>query len=60
MIYAKSKNRVAWLINGEIFIAPINAVLDINGLPMGSRWECSLNHWERYASTVYPDFKNEH
>lgn len=45
---AQSNDRAAWLINGNIYLAPIDAQMDVDGYPMGARWECSEKHWEIY------------
>ena len=45
---AQSNNRTAWLINGNVYLAPIDAQMDVDGYPMGARWECSEKHWEIY------------
>jgi len=45
---AQSNNRTAWLINGNVYLAPIDAQMDVDGYPMGARWECSQKHWEHY------------
>jgi hypothetical protein len=52
-IIAHGDNRNAWLIGTDVFIAPANAPLDIDGNPMGSRWECSKTHFDRYRETVF-------
>jgi hypothetical protein len=45
---AQSNNRTAWLINGNVYLAPIDAQMDVDGYPMGARWECTEEHWEIY------------
>ena len=45
---SKEHNVDFWRINGDVYRAPRNAGKDSWGLPMGKRWECSLDHWNRY------------
>lgn len=41
--------RVAfWVIGDQVYRAPANIHLDNNGHPAVKRWECSLNHWNRF------------
>lgn len=37
-----------WYINGHVYRASSNSVMDIWGLPQDKRWECSIAHWKRY------------
>ena len=40
-----------WLIGDQCYFAPNGCQMDVHGLPQGARWECSLNHYKRYAQT---------
>lgn len=37
----------------EVFRAPPSNVVDIQTGYLIGRWECSLEHWERYKNAVY-------
>jgi hypothetical protein len=37
-----------WLIGNEIYRTRMNSGLDTDGMPMGKRWECSLERWKQY------------
>ena len=37
-----------WNINGNVYRASSNSVMDIWNLPPDRRWECTIAHWERY------------
>jgi hypothetical protein len=50
------RDREAWMIGDQIYLAPINTNTDANGHPMASRWECSVAHWDNYRDTVFSDF----
>lgn len=34
-----------WKIGSEIYRVQPNSPLDVDGLPMARRWECSHRHW---------------
>ena len=38
------------LIGNDVYRAPTNSGLDTMGMPMGKRWECSLERWKQYRS----------
>lgn len=39
-----------WAIGSEVYRAPLGIGLDTYGCPMGKRWECSVEHWQRYRA----------
>lgn len=45
---APEDNIAFWLIGSEVYRAPMNTMMDTVGMPMGKRWECSFDHWQRY------------
>ena len=47
-IIAMSQTHHAWLIDGNVYLAPTNALMDMSGIPLGARWECSIAHWRAY------------
>lgn len=50
------RDREAWEIHGEVYLGPINTDFGADGYPMGTRWECSIAHWNYYRNTVFSDF----
>ena len=41
------------VVGAEVYRAPTSSPLDIQGYRMGKRWECSVSHFNRYATTVF-------
>lgn len=42
-----------WRIGDDVYRAPTDAGIDIYGLPMGKRWECSYRHFQQYRDSVF-------
>jgi len=40
-------------VNGDVYRVKAGWSPDAYGLPMGMRWECSLEHWNRYRNSVF-------
>lgn len=38
---------------GEVFLAPTDRPLDIQGRRQGARWVCSRSHWDRHFDTLF-------
>ncbi len=41
------------LVNGDVYRVKAGWSPDAYGLPMGMRWECSLEHWNRYRNSAF-------
>jgi len=41
------------LVNGDVYRVKAGWSPDAYGLPMGMRWECSLEQWNRYRNSVF-------
>jgi hypothetical protein len=41
------------LVEGDVYRVKAGWSPDVYGLPMGMRWECSLEHWNRYRNSVF-------
>lgn len=40
-------------VKDEVYRVKKGWLLDVNGTPMGMRWECSITQWEKYRNSVY-------
>lgn len=45
-----------WLIGDQIHKAPIGAILDADGSPIGARWECSFKLYQHFKDNVFKNF----
>jgi ribosome-binding factor A len=41
------------LVEGDVYRVKAGWSPDVYGLPMGMRWECSLEQWNRYRNSVF-------
>lgn len=39
-----------WQIGDQVYRVAAGGPMDIYGLPMSRRWECSLAHWQHYRA----------
>lgn len=54
LVIAKGGDVRFWQIGSEVYRTSDREIaFDIYGEPMGKRWECSIEHWERSAEAVY-------
>lgn len=49
-ILARGNGTEFWRIGDQVFRVTGSTVMDVDGLPMSRRWECSLDHWKRFRS----------
>lgn len=54
-IIAQSEKNNAWLIDGQVYVAPKTSIIDVYGNPAAARWECTFAHWERNR-LAFPHF----
>jgi hypothetical protein len=43
----------AWQIGNDIYLVKLPFEMDVNGHPMGMRWECSKTQWDHFFNTVH-------
>lgn len=54
-VIARQGAREAWLEprDGQVYVTPNGSGPKLpSGIPSNVRWECSIEHWERYFDTV--------
>ena len=57
--YIGESNDIIYYTNGtNVFRASKNNVVDVDTGYLIGRWECSLDHFKRFRSVVYPFLNN--
>jgi hypothetical protein len=47
-VLAEGNGTQFWLIAEQVYRVTGSTVMDVDGLPMSRRWECSLDHWNKF------------
>lgn len=52
-LVAKGNGWEFWEFSGAVYRGMESDPRDKDGLPMGTRWECTLQHWCRFRHSVF-------